>query len=243
MTPNFTASKVYGRFRAAIGTWERDLVETGRARPPAPWRPHLGPLCAPARPGDEPRDGNRCGHESCARIREERPSALAHTVLWLAEQVGELRKHPAAVEAFAELHAACAELASIVDRPADDELVGVCDCGKILYAVHGRTYVRCPAVTCKLTWHVERSRDILRRHLGDKLVTLPEAARLAAYLDPDRTLDGIRKLIAARIDQLVPHGQLADEDGAEPAYLFGDVVALLAGIQKRKRREAAEMGA
>jgi hypothetical protein len=41
----------------------------------------------------------------------------------------------------------------------------------------------------------------------------------------------------------VPHGQLADEDGAEPAYVFGDVVTLLAGIQKRKRREVAEMGA
>jgi hypothetical protein len=231
MTPNLFASATLARFQGVIGTWQRDLIETGRAAEPGPWRSYAGPLCAPARPGDEERDGNRCEHQSCARVREPRPTVLAQAVLWLADHLEEIRQHPAAAQAFPELTNACGELAWIVDRPAERDLVGVCDCGKVLYATKARAFITCPVPTCKLNWHVERSREILRKALGDKLVTLPEAARLAAYLDPDRTQDGIRKLIAARVGQLAPHGTL----GEEPAYLFGDVAAMLAAIPKRRR--------
>lgn len=231
ITPNTAASATLARFRNAIGTWQRDLIETGRAAEPGPWRAYAGPPCAPARPGDEPRDGNRCGHQSCARVRELRPSELAQATLWLAEHVDEIRTHPAAGEAFPELANACAELTWIVDRPAERDLVGVCDCGKVLYATKARAYVKCPVKTCQLTWHVERSREILRKALGDKIVTLPEAIRLAAHFDADRSLDNIRKLVNARIGQLAPHGSLDEE----PGYVFGDVVALLAAIPKRTR--------
>lgn len=155
---------------------------------------------------------------------------------WLAGRVDDLRQHPAADEAFKELNDACRDLERLVDRPADKELVGVCDCGKVLYAPKGRSTVRCPEPTCKLTWDVEQSRDVLRRHLGDKLVTAAEAARLVAYLDSDRTQDNIRKLIAARVKsgQIVAHGEF---DGEE-TYRFSEVAALLATIPKRERRVA-----
>jgi hypothetical protein len=228
---DLTASAKLAPIVTAIAGWARTVTEETGRRPR--WSQAIGPLCPPT--------GHRCAHDSCEAIRRQQPpTILAVELAWLAQNVNWLRKHPAAKEAFGDLLAACYQLERLVDRPPDKELVGMCDCGKTLYAVEGRTFVTCPQPTCKLTWHVERSRDILRRNLGDKLVTLAEAARLAAYLDPDRTQDGIRKLLASRVGsgQLVAHGQVE----GEPTYVFGEAVAVLAGIPKR-RRETAEMGA
>lgn len=168
-------------------------------------------------------------------------NVAAIAAAFLARHVDLIRTGPAAAEAFDELHDACTQLARLVDRPADKELVGVCDCGKVLYAAAGRTLVVCPMPTCKLPWNVAESRDILRRHLGDKLVTVPEAARLAAYLDSDRTQDNIRKLIAARVRSglLVPHGGIEVEGAIEPTYRFSEVAALLADIPRRNRERTA----
>jgi len=194
-----------------------------------PWRRPAGPPCE---------TGVRCPHTSCAAIRVTTPPPmLAREFSWLSVATGRLARHPAPREGFRELHDACDDLARLVDVPADKELVGMCDCGKVLYAARGRSYVQCPEKTCARRWHVERSRDILRRALGDKLVTVSDAARLAAYLDSKRTQDAIRKLVASRIGsgQLVAHGVL----GGEPVFRFGEVVAVLASIPIRKRRAAA----
>jgi hypothetical protein len=212
--------------------WVRVVTEqTGRA---PRWRPMAGPTCAV---------GVQCDHLTCAAIRRRLAGPpLGLMAAWLAQHVDTLRQHPAAAEAFTDLHAACGALERLVDRPADKDLVGVCDCGKVLYAPAGRVFVTCPVPTCKQTWHVERSREILREHLGDKLVTLPEAARLLAYLDSDRTQDNLRKLLAARAGKLTPHGQLPAADDQEDellTYRFGDLVAVLDGIPKRRRAARA----
>ncbi|BCJ45335.1 hypothetical protein GCM10010168_86040 [Actinoplanes ianthinogenes] len=245
---DFTASAKLAPIAAAVGGWTRIVAEETGRRPV--WRVMAGPLCPPT--------GQRCAHGSCEALRRrEPPPALALELAWLARQVGWLRQHPAADEAFRDLTHACHQLTRLVDRPAEKELVGVCDCGKVLYAVEGRQIIQCPMPTCQLVWDVERSRDILRRHLGDKLVTASEAAKLASYLDADRTQETIRKLIAARVrdGRLVAHGQVLgepDEDeiaaAAEedrepepvviPLYRFGDVAALLAATPIRRRRES-----
>lgn len=231
--PDLSASAKLAPIVTAIGGWAR-LVEDQTGRRPR-WRPLAGPLCPPS--------GHRCAHGSCEGIRRRTPPPkLALDAAWLARQVEWLRRHPAAEEAFRDLTAAGIQLAWLCDSPAENELVGVCDCGKILYAREGREVIQCPMPTCKLVWHVERSRDILRRHLGDKLVTASEAARLAAYLDSDRTQDGIRKLIAARVRsrQLLAHGEIPDENGDPiPTYRFGEVAAVLATIPRRNREGAA----
>lgn len=264
LTPNTRTTASYAAVANAIGGWaSMAITETGR-RPH--WRPYLGPLCAPARPGDDERRGNRCEHDSCATVRRRiQPSTLAVDAAWLgqARQIQWLRRHPAADEAFTELHAACDQLARLVDRPADRELVGMCDCGRVLYAVHGRPYVTCPQPTCRLRWNVAESRDILRRGLRDKLVTAADAARLAAHWD-DRTQEQIRKLVNAWASrgQVLAHGTIwreatdaertaaaaADVDlgagpVAEPTYRFGDVVDRLARTPRRAARETVEMGA
>jgi hypothetical protein len=160
---------------------------------------------------------------------------------WLSGHVDDLRKHPAAGEAFAELTAACEDLARLVDRPADKELVGMCDCGKVLYAARGKAVIQCPMPTCKLTWDVAQSRDVLRRALGDKLVSAADAARFAAYWD-ERNQAQIAALIRkwAERSQILAHGEL--DDG--PVYRFGDVADRLARTPRRAAaRETAEMEA
>jgi hypothetical protein len=235
-----TRAKKLDAVRFAADGWTSVLL--GQEPFPA-WRRLTGPLCPP-----HP-TGIRCLHPSCAAIRVTLPpSMLAQEFVWLAAGVERLRKHPAAAEAFPELHAACDQLARLVDTPGDKVLVGVCDCGKVLYAAHDRTHVTCPETTCKLRWGVERSRDILREALDDKLVTAADAAHLGQYLDSDRTQDNIRKLIDLRVKsgRLMAHGEIEIEvevDGEielrrEPTYRFGDVALVLATIPKRTRKAA-----
>lgn len=242
LTPDLERDADYGRIVEAISGWADILVEETGRRPR--WKPYLGPLCAPAPPGDDERDWSRCDHDSCASARRrEALSTLALEAAWLARprQIAHLRKHPAADEAFTTLHRACVDLARFVDRPADKRLVGRCDCGKFLYAPDDRTVVQCPVKTCQLRWEVAESRAILREALDGKLVTAAEAARLGAYLDTDRSQEQIRKLINAWSSRgmVLAHGQV---DG-EPAFRFGDVADRLAATPRRAARETAEMGA
>jgi len=226
--PDLTRSAEFDRIAGTVGTWGRAVTEDTRRRPH--WRPLAGPLCPPT--------GQRCEHWSCEAVRRrEAPPALALELAWLAGQTGWLRKHPAAGEAFADLHAACDDLARLIDRPPVDELVGMCDCGKVLYAAHGKTVVRCPVTTCKLRWNVATSRDILRRALDDKLVTAADAARLGQYLDSDRTQEQIRKLINAWSSRalIMAHGEI----DAEPVFRFGDISGRLAATPRRTPRGVA----
>lgn len=172
-----------------------------------------------------------------ARDLESDAADLPAAARWLAEHVDQLRTHPAAAEAFDELHDACAQLERLVDSPPADQLVGMCDCGRTLYAPTWRQVVQCPDPRCKLRWDVERSRDVLREALRGKLLTAAEAARLAAYWD-ERTSDQIRKLVNkwSERGRLTPHGQVE----GDPVYLFGDVLDLLAVTPRRERnREGA----
>jgi hypothetical protein len=164
---------------------------------------------------------------------------------FLAYNIEPLRHYPEAAQAFKELHDACEQLARLVDRPADKELVGMCDCGKVLYASPGRRTVQCPERTCKLRWDVATSRGILRKALDGKLVTAAEAARLGQYLDTDRTQQQIRKLIEKWAERTLieAHGHVLEDDGLDddglprtktvPTFRFGDVSGRLARTPRR----------
>jgi hypothetical protein len=207
-----------------ITTWARHVCEERGTELPAR-RPMLGPRC------------DDCLHASCAGIgRRLPPSALSEAAAWLATQVDWLRMRPEAEEAFDELTDACTRLRALVDRPADRLLVGMCDCGKVLYAAPGRQVVQCREPKCELRWDVERSREILMQHLNGTLVTAAEGARLAAYLS-DRTQDAIRKLISSRTrsGQLAVRGVL----GGEATYRFGEIVSMLAAVPRRNREGVA----
>lgn len=186
-----------------------------------------------------------------ARDLEADMDGLAAACRWLAGHVDRLRQHPAAGEAFDDLESACRQLERLVDRPADKELVGVCDCGRVLYAARGRQYVACPNPKCKLRWNVAESRGILAAALRGKLFTASECARLATFWH-ERTQPQIRALITTwtRPDRarLQAHGWIpnedytGDEDDDQPqgwaTYLLGDVLDLLAQTPRRERRAA-----
>lgn len=228
MPGDLTASAKLQPIANVIGTWGRLVTEQTGRRPR--WRPVAGPLCPPT--------GHRCAHWSCDAIRRRTaPPALALEAAWLATQTGWLAKHPAAAEAFDELEHACEDLARLVDRPADKELVGMCDCGRVLYVAVGKAVVTCSTITCRLHWNVADSREILRRSLDGKLVTGAEAARLSGFLDSDRSQQQIRKLINKWAERglIAAHGEIDDE----PTFRFGDVFERLARTPRRAVREAA----
>lgn len=189
-----------------------------------------------------------------ARDMDSDADSLAGAALWLAEHVEELRHHEAAGEAYDELTDACMLLERLVDRPGrgGDRLVGMCDCGKILYAPHGRDLVTCRA--CGQRWNVPESQAILLEHLDGKLVTTSEALDMAGWLDTDRTREQIRALIHAwaKRGQLAAHGytwrdpteaELRDDPEVGqvrvPLYRFGEVRARLAETPRRQRDGAA----
>ena len=105
------------------------------------------------------------------------------------------------------------QLERLVDSPPTGRrLVGMCDCGQILYAAADRAVVQCKGRprSCGATWDVERSQDILMDHLDGQLVTAAEAAHLGGFLDTDRTQEQIRKLVNkwAERGQLAAHGHI-----------------------------------
>lgn len=244
---DLTAASRYAIAENTIGTWAQHVVEERGTELPAR-RPTLGPLC------ELPLG---CGHDSCEAIQRRIPPArLADAALWLAGQIDWLRKRPEADEAFDELHDACGVLARLVDRPggAGMRLVGMCDCGKILYAPHGRDVVQCKASNCGASWNVTESQQILRDALDERLVTGAEAAHLGAWLDTDRTQKQLRALVDvwARRRVLTAHGEVAEphrpratcEEACEliwdwiPTYRFGDIAARIATTPRRAARAA-----
>lgn len=232
--PDLSASAVLADVGNVVTTWARHVCEQRGTELPVR-RPRHGPVCADA-----------CAHGSCAGIRRRRPpSDLGEAAAWLATQVGWLRSRPEAVEAWDELHDACARLARLVDRPAGPgRLIGVCDCGAILYAKDGRTVVQCRNKLCQMTWHVERSREILQAALREKLFTAAEAAHLAASWD-ERGSEQIRKLINSWVsrDRITARGWIAGNTGEDearwPTYRFGDILDLLEQATPRRTREGA----
>jgi hypothetical protein len=218
-----------------------------------------GPLCPPRKPGHPPPGpgkGWRCQHDSCDAIRDRTPpSALADTLQWLAANIGHLRRHPAAADAFRELHTATHQLERLVDRPADNRhFIGICDCGKALYAPWDWTVIQCKERTCGAVWNLADGQDILLRHLDDKLVTVSESLRLAGHLDPERSQDAVRKLIEKWVShsRLLAHGEVQREPTeaelrrdpdlslvSVPTYRFGEIRTLLDETPRRERKTAA----
>lgn len=246
LTPDWKRSSQFGAITTTISRWA-DTVTTATGRRPR-WKPQIGPLCPPT--------GQRCHHDSCAGIRRQIvASQLALQTAWLSRQTETIRKHPDAGTAFRELRDACTKLEWLVDRPADNRhLIGICNCGKVLYAPWNWTTIQCKDKTCGATWNLSDGQDILLRHLDGKLVTAGEAVYLAGHLDPERSAEAIRKLVEKWTvrHQLIPHGQVMREPTpaelkadpaiglvAVPTYRFGDIRDLLAQTPRRNRQGAA----
>jgi hypothetical protein len=149
---------------------------------------------------------------------DQHPAAAAAAFLlgqldWIAHQ-------QFADEANEQLRAAGAVIRRIVDSPAEQEVVGICDCGAHLYARKGASTVTCE--DCKLTWDVAKSRESLREALRGYLMTASEAAVLLAFFGLAGDRNRCRKTIVmwAQRGRIQPHGEV---DGG-PAYRFGEIL-------------------
>lgn len=236
--------------RTALTTWARHIAEIRGVEIPDPptVEPVRGPTCA--RP-------YACDHESCRTVREPHRaiSDAEHAAAWLAAHCEWMRHRPQCAEFLEDVEAAHRIIRSIAEPGQHRVIVGLCDCGKTLYAIAGRQTVTCK--DCQLTWDVDDSRDALRGHLDDRLVTAAEAAHLAGFLDTDRTGEQIRKLVNKWSERglLTRHGDVRlkhqHRDGCRAGcatvmdvidtYRFGDISDRIATTPRRA--QAAEMGA
>lgn len=206
---DFDASEGLGAVRNALTTLARDIAETAQIA--STGSTHPDPLM-----------------RAC--------SLLSGAMEWVRHAVD--GHEPWAIRTFAEIDTCAREMRRLTDGPRERDLVGMCDCGRVLYAAHGRTVIQCPERRCQLVWHVERSREILRRALDERLFTAAEAARLAVHLDGgDRSTEQVRKLINAWSARslIVAHGLIE----GEPTFRFGDIADRLARTPRRNREGAA----
>jgi hypothetical protein len=181
-------------------------------------------------------------HESSGRalpaVDGQHPLAVLAT--WLVDQLDWLRHRREATEAVEGLSEACRILVRVVDRPPERIVVGQCPCGEYLYAIRAA-----PAVTCRscgASYDVDATRAMLRRQLGQTLMTAAEIATLATYLGLTGSRGTTRKLINqwASRGLIAAHGSYhvddedqADEDGVAGLFRFGDVIERLAVSRRR----------
>jgi hypothetical protein len=170
----------------------------------------------------------------------EHPAAVA--AVFLLAHLDWMRHQRLADEAFEQLRAAGATIQRIVDRPPDQELVGVCDCGRYLYVRPRAAEVRC---RCGLAWDVRTSRGTLMETLRDRLVTVAEAATLGVLAFPDLQRERVRKLVASWVRTDRPNHligvDMPDPDGrAYQVYPFGEVLdRLSAHVIRVEQRDPA----
>lgn len=169
----------------------------------------------------------------------EHPAAVAAG--FLLDQLDWMRHQPFADEAFEQLRAAGAVIQRIVDRPADEDLVGVCDCGLYLYARRGRALVQC---LCGLAWNVQESRLTLMEALRDRLVTIAEAATLGVLAFPDLQRERVRNLVKSWVRPDRPNHMIGVDTPDGPAYPFGDILdRLSAHVVRFEQRDRVNVTA
>ncbi|HEX5771798.1 MAG TPA: hypothetical protein VFY11_12605 [Nocardioidaceae bacterium] len=172
---------------------------------------------------------------------------------WLADHCEWMRHREECPEFLGDIRAAHRIVRGIAEPAAVRVIVGLCDCSKTLYAAAGRQTVTCK--DCQLTWDVDDSRDALRGHLDDRLVTAAEAAHLAGFLDTDRSAVQIRKLVNKWSERgvLAKHGDVRIKHqhrdscpaGCAAAmdvidtYRFGDIAGRIADTPTRAARAGA----
>lgn len=169
---------------------------------------------------------------------------------WLQGHLEWMRHRPEVDEFLTDVDASVRVIRRVADPERDRKVVvGLCDCGKMLYAPKDREIVTCPA--CELQWDVETTTEALSGHLAERLVTAAEAAHLGAYLDTDRSVKQIRSLVDlwARTNRLTDHGEVLIKHRHRPGcetgcttaidriltYRFGDIGELVATTSRRAR--------
>jgi len=160
--------------------------------------------------------------------REAHPGdSCASMAAWLLWRVDGMAALPFAADLLHVVSIA-SRCELVIDRPAERTFAGPCDqCGRDLYAQHGKTSVTCKA--CGLQYDLAARREWLLHAVDDQLASATEIARALTSLEMPVTTDRIWQWKhRERIEQ-----RGTSKTGA-PLYRVGDVVTLLiAHAEKR----------
>lgn len=206
-------SEVMWRLRNTLTSWARVVLEEKPAREETSETPLAGPEWPLGAPDTPP--------------QVSQPIPTQKIALWLSWQVEWIRHHPAAAEAFDELHDAARCAHHVIDRPAERTYAGPCDqCGQDLYAKPGAAAVACSA--CEAKYDLHRRREWLLAAVEDTLATASEISRALTRLDAPITADSITSY--AYRGRLTPHTR---NRAGKALYRVGDVLDLIAGQKER----------
>lgn len=147
------------------------------------------------------------------------------SALHIAAHLDWLRHRPQIAEALDELEDACRDLVRVVDRPADLQLVGACDCGVRLYAKAKATSVTCRA--CGANVDTASRWDTTWQQAQDRLVTAAEAASLLHIEGLATNRDRARKTIIMW-GQRHAISQRGTNPSGQPVYRYGDIADRMA---------------
>lgn len=146
------------------------------------------------------------------------PAAMSRWLLWRVDGLG---LSDLGSDAVSELTRAIGKCRMVIDRPAEKQYAGPCECGRDLYAKPKAKAVQCRS--CEREYDVEEMGTWMRAELGDRLFTAREAT----------TLLGRFALPTAKrtIDHWHERGRVTAH-GTNPAghhlYRLNDLVALAA---------------
>lgn len=209
----------------AVTTWARHVASERGIHPPS------------AAVGDSAGSG---AWDRVARSgRDDLSGPLEVAARWLSSHLEWCRHRREWPELARDLSAAARLVRAIVDRPADRQLVGACECEVTLYARPHATVVECPE--CHRSWDVKASRDALIKNLDDRLLTAAEIAVLALIENPDRNRQHVRRCInvwAGRgaVRGIAQRGQTTD---GQPLYQVREVLARIAQAEARAAERLA----
>lgn len=245
--------RAYDRLVVTLAGWARVLAEHLAVEIPIGAR-GLQQLAINGRrqPADLETIPSRSPNGKFVRTIRRHPDALTspatpieQAAVWMACHPHELRAHEAAHEMLTEITGALEQVRRIVDRPVELNYLGPCstelpggmDCGFVLRAERGETYVRCGR--CKTQFAVADLQARAREIAEDRLYTLGEMGNILSAVGspvPPRTLRWWTT--HRKHDRLEPRGwqhvdaygvritdhQIADTD--KPVYRLGDALKL-----------------
>ncbi|MGH4009247.1 MAG: hypothetical protein ACRDTH_14010 [Pseudonocardiaceae bacterium] len=188
-------------------TWARVLVD------------HHG-WDVPNPPRRRPRNGQR---GVVFPVSSPKVDLACYAAEWLAEHVGHLRMHPAALEAHRSITAAIEAAELAIDRRPSQAYLGPCEkCDTDLGAATNAATVTC--WRCGKTYDGPTLRAQLLKNASDQLVTAAElSAALTALSGVSVPIGTIRSWRSR--GQIAPHAWLHDRD--RPLFRVGDAVKLL----------------
>lgn len=198
-----------------VTTWARDLVETHGFEIPTLIR----------------RSAHNGKRGVVIPVSSPTVDAYCYAATWLAEHVGYLRTHPAAMEAHRDLTGAIAAAELAIDKPEPQLMVGYCElCSHSLYAPRDATGIKCEGCGAYVTDLADRWKRAKLKLRGYPAT----AAVIAGWVGEVYDVLVNRK----RINDWHYRGTLRkvddDPDTGDPRFRIGEVLDRAAKSKPRK---------